>query len=1438
DARVLQTFARTLRLAGYVVHTAEGGEDGLALYHYEQPDIVMLDLRMPGLDGLTTLQAIRAHDPEANVILVTGHGEKDDVIAALRAGASDFLPKPIDQVALESALRRAEERIHLKRKLCASQESLRLQNEHLEEQVAARTAELEREIEERKQANAALRESEARERARAADMETILDTVPAVIWIAHDPQGRHITGNPASYRLLRMESGQNTSLTPDEGQSLPKFKLHFDGAEVPIEQLPIQMACQYGTETRNHEGEIVFEDGTRRTIFGSTVPLRDEQGRIRGAVAAYVDITDHKRIDEALHESKERFEKTFRSQRDAIFILNANRPALIVDCNPAATRIFGYAHDEMVGRPATFLHVNEAALHRFQEQLFPAIQAQGYLHLPEFQMKRKDGTLFFSEHHVMPLENEPGERVGWVSVVRDITDRKQVEAALREGEQRMDLALRGADLGTWDWNVRTGSVVFNARWAEMLGYTLDQIDPHVDAWEKLLHPDDRPGVVEALDAHLDGKTEIYETTHRLRHASGEWVWILDKGRVIERDAEGRPLRVCGTHLDITASKQMEEALRQSEQKYRYLFEHAPIGIFYTSFQGQPLSINVAMARMLGFDTPQAALAYYDDLATQLYVHAERREAFLQLLFEKGVVENFEYEARTADGRTIWLSMNARVESRDAHGRMRIEGFTTDVTARKQAEQALRQTFSQLEGIKQHSPDLITMIDREGRYVMVNQAAAQVLGGAPEHIVGKTFAELLPPEVAETFMARIRMVFETERLLEVEDKSTGPNGESVYTTILFPLFDQDGRCYAISGIARDITERRRTEEALRESLERLDAMIQASPLGIISLTPDGIVTTWSAGAERIFGWTAAQAVGRMHPIVAEDNQEVFRELRERVMRGESLYGVELTRRRKDGSLVEISLSTAPLRDAEGHITGIMSTVEDITQRVQTEAERAQLMAQIQDQTRQLREVMRTVPEGVLVLNARGDVLLANPAAEHVLPLLSNARMAETITHLGGTPLEELLTSPPHGLWHEVQTGSRTFEIVARPVANGPEPEKWVLVIRDVTDKRSVERRVEMQERLAAVGQLSAGIAHDFNNIIAVISLYAQMGAHDDTLPPKFHERMQVIAQQTHRAADLVQQVLEFSRQTVLDRRPMDLLLFVKEQVKLLERTIPENVEIGLTYEDDTFLVSADPTRMQQVMLNLAVNARDAMPQGGRLSIDLARVQVEESKYAPLPRMQAGDWVRVAVADTGTGIPADVMPHLFEPFFTTKPPGEGTGLGLAQVWGIVNQHNGYVDVTSTPGKGATFTLYLPALAVWHSEPASPAEADLPRGAGQTILVVEDNPAVRAAMVDILETLNYRVLTAANGQNALEVLEEHAPRVALVMSDLVMPVMGGVALFHTLKETHPHLKVVLLTGHPMEGELKELCTQGLSGYLLKPHNTEQLAAVVSKVLQGEPS
>jgi len=410
-------------------------------------------------------------------------------------------------------------------------------------------------------------------------------------------------------------------------------------------------------------------------------------------------------------------------------------------------------------------------------------------------------------------------------------------------------------------------------------------------------------------------------------------------------------------------------------------------------------------------------------------------------------------------------------------------------------------------------------------------------------------------------------------------------------------------------------------------------------------------------------------------------------------------------------------------------------------------------------------------------------------------------------------------------------ARWGEVSGAPLIRDGEVQAVVSVARDITERRRMERELKQQERLAAVGQLAGGIAHDFNNILASIILYAQMPLGQTTLPPAVQGALKTILEESHRAADLVQQILDFSRSAMMQTECVSLVALVEEALTLLERTIPENIRLTAEATSDPCMIQADPTRIHQALTNLALNAKDAMPRGGELRIAVEPMMVEPDIDPPLPEMLPGRWARMTVADSGTGMSEEVREHLFEPFFTTKQPGKGTGLGLAQVYGIVKQHEGHINVETSEGRGSVFTIYLPGVDADERKEAPERETGPLHGCGETILVVEDAHQLREGIAVGLRALGYRVLEAANGVEALTAVSRED--VDMVITDVVMPEMGGEELMRQLRDGNPELKIIAMTGHVVDTDVRNLRTVGFTAALRKPFSIQSLTETVRTVL-----
>ena len=449
-----------------------------------------------------------------------------------------------------------------------------------------------------------------------------------------------------------------------------------------------------------------------------------------------------------------------------------------------------------------------------------------------------------------------------------------------------------------------------------------------------------------------------------------------------------------------------------------------------------------------------------------------------------------------------------------------------------------------------------------------------------------------------------------------------------------------------------------------------------------------------------------------------------------------------------------------------------------------AQRLELAERLERQAQQIEDLLDAVPVGVVWLGHEGTLRHANPAARSMLAGLADV-VDDRVVSIGGEPIERLLTPPPDGLWHRVDRDRQVIGVAGRPMQSPPDAPDWALVLRDLSTLDALQHRSEQHGRLAALGELAAGIAHDFNNLLAIVVLDAEaILATDEPDAAAIRERAETILDQALRGRDLTRQILDFGRQSVLAVVPLELGAFIEDVANTLRRLIPESVEIVTDTGAEPCWVAADPARLQQVVFNLCINARDAMPDGGRLSIDLTH------------RTDPGE-VRLDFSDTGVGIGPDALDHVFDPFFTTRREEGGTGLGLAQAFGLAQLHGGRLEVASEVGVGSTFTLVLPRREADAIETV--AEPGVPRsGRSASVLVVEDDDVLRSLIVETLRRLGHRPVATRNGEDAwARLADEPTSRFDVIVTDVVMPRLDGVGL-HDRVRASGGPPVVFITGN----------------------------------------
>lgn len=671
------------------------------------------------------------------------------------------------------------------------------------------------------------------------------------------------------------------------------------------------------------------------------------------------------------------------------------------------------------------------------------------------------------------------------------------------------------------------------------------------------------------------------------------------------------------------------------------------------------------------------------------------------------------------------------------------------------------------------------------------------------------------------------------------------------------------------LEQDIAERKRVEAALARRAREMAALYESSLEISTQQNGSTLLDSIVRQAASLLGCPAAElflahADGQILELAAAHNQPESR-LGSTIHLGAGLTGQiaqtgapvmaddhhladELTTR----SDVIRRILGVPLKRG-GRVMGVLNVLDERVDTVEqqeelrllslfaaqaaTAIENARLHQETHKHAYQLQQILDTVQEGILLLDSEYRVKLANPAAQTYLNLLAADCFENAITHLGDQPLAEILAEPNRQQWHRVTLADpeRVFETTAQPMGIGTETEGWVMILRDITAERSLQERIQQQDRLAAVGQLAAGIAHDFNNILTSIIGFTELTYLEANLPRSVKENLRHVIEQGERAAHLVRQILDFSRRSVIKKQRVELVPFLDNMINLLRRTLPEIIEITLDIKPDCrgCIIHADPTQIQQALTNLALNARDALPEGGLLRFQLSQLKLKTLDPPPSPQLAPGDWVVLSVSDTGLGIEADVLPHIFEPFFTTKEVGQGTGLGLAQVYGIIKQHEGEIEVESQPGQGTTFIFYLPALITPSENFTYSPQPNMLQGKGEVILLVEDNANVLDVTRMMLTQLGYQVLAATNGQAGLKIYNQRAGEISLVLTDMMMPAMGGVKLSQALHDRDPAIKIVVMTGYPLENEAKALLSRGIVDWIQKPLSMNKLAQTINRVL-----
>jgi PAS domain S-box-containing protein len=914
------------------------------------------------------------------------------------------------------------------------------------------------------------------------------------------------------------------------------------------------------------------------------------------------------------------------------------------------------------------------------------------------------------------LEKKVAQRTAELSqanarLQQEIQERQQTELALRKSEAKAWQQLAEIEsiyasvpigLSFMDTNMKFVRIneylakINNLPVSEHIGQTLWDVLPNLsDKLEPLYQQVIQSGLP-VINRKVRGTTPAQPGVER--------DWLVNYYPLIGHD--GEILGINSVVQDVTDSQRQEEMLRHQAQIINQIHE----SVIATDLQGYITSWNPGAERLTGYSASEAiaqhiSLLYPGELAAVL------EHQVIAPLLEKGEHE-IELTMQNKFGKRFDVLLSLSLLRSPDQTPIGMIGYSMDITKRKQAEVALRESQQHLEEIINNSTAVIFLKDIQGRYILVNRGFTELFHLTKAQIQGKTDYELFPQTAAESLLASDRQVIETGTSVTVEELI--PIGDSTYNyvTVKFPLVDAEGAPYAVCGISTDITKHRQAEEKIREQAALIDIATDA----IVVCNLDQQILFWNQSAERIYGWTATEVLGKNA--------------------NELLY-----------------TKTSPQREV-----------------------------------------------------ARVTVLKDGSWEGELHQVTKNGK--NIIVHSRWTLVQDELGNP-----------------------------KSILIVNtDITEKKQLEAQFLRTQRLENLGILASGIAHDLNNILTPILTGAQLlPLRLVNLDEQSRQLLKMQQDSAKRGAELIKQILSFARGVEGKRFPLQVTHLLKEIEQIVKSTFPKSIEIQ-TYipSQTTATVFADPTQIHQVLMNLCINARDAMPNGGTLRLESENFWVDENYAQMNLNAKVGLYVVITVSDTGCGIPPEILHRIFDPFFTTKESGKGTGLGLSTVIGILNNHGGFINVESQASLGSQFKVYLPACDQIVAEKTD--ESEIIKGNGELILIVDDEASIRDINKASLENYNYQIITANDGIEAVSSYAQYQNQISLVLMDIEMPSMDGILAMQVLCKMNPSMKIIAVSGlESNRDRLQDIGLLYMPAFLSKPYTIKDLLETVNLILNN---
>jgi PAS domain S-box-containing protein len=1181
-----------------------------------------------------------------------------------------------------------------------------------------------------------------------------------------------------------------------------------------------------------------------------------------------------------LRESEVKYRQIVDTANEGIWVVGPD--GLTTFVNARMAEMIGLSGIEMIGRPPSdFMFAEDMPDHKRKMDN----RRQGIPGFYERRFRHKDGRTVWTHVSATPIFDEQHGFNGAFAMFTDITENKQVQIRLNEQLLFLQQLIDSIPIPVYYKDEQGLYLGCNAAYAsfagmsrgDIVGKTVHAVVPkaradkhHTKDLELLCHP--------GVQSYEMG--DIYKNGQH-RHV------IFHKATYV--DADDCVAGTVGTIVDITERKQAE---RERLANLRFFESMDRVNRAIQSADDLEVMMKELLDEVMGiFDCDRAFLLYPCDPGSPTWIipmesfkpeypgaresksdfpmDSQVAEALRILLAGEGpqtfgpgaphelpekVSRRFaiksimsmavypktgspwQFGMHQCSYARNWTTEEMRIF--EAIGRRLADGLSSLLTYRD-----LLQNEAFLDKVVEHIPDMLFVKDAQTlSFVRFNKAGEQLVGYPREDMLGKTDYDFFSKEEADFFTHKDRQVLESKELLDIPEEiiSNRRQEERILHTKKIPILDENGAPQYLLGISEDITERKRAEEKILRSDQHLRLHREQSPLGFLEFDEDFCILEWNAACERIFGYTRQEAIGfRAKDLILPEEVHdlcdgIYRSLM-RLTGGEHSINKNIT---KDGRIIICEWFNTTLKDKDGNAIGVASICNDITAKMQAE-----------ESIRKLSKAVEQSPISIVITDVKGRIEFVNTKFTQITGYAYDEAIGRNprILQSGKSPVEEYRrlweTISSGGIWqgefiNRKKTGELFFEqATIAPIRDADNViTHYVALKEDISDRKKLEDQLRQVHKMEAIGQMAGGIAHDFNNILSAITGYTELSLSVLKPDSQVFEYLTQVMEASGRAKDLINQILMFSREASQELRPIRIDSPVKEALKLIRATIPPTIEIHSQLMSNVYAV-ADPTQIHQIVMNLCTNAAYAMKEtGGILEVHLTETTADPGDNPKLyPDAAPGVYIRLAVSDQGDGIDGQYIHRIFDPFFTTKKRGEGTGMGLSVVHGIVKSYGGFLYVHSRLGEGSTFEILIPA-----QKPTAPrdaiAEMAVPTGS-ESILFVDDETMIVDIIKRMLETLGYRVVARTSGIEALEAFKNNPKEVDLVVTDLTMPKMSGLDLAEEILRIRPGMPILLCTGFDVTMDEKKVAARGLRGIIFKPILRRDMAIMVRNALDNPP-